>query len=278
MSPASLRLLLGLVGAVFVGLTAWSLRYFSDSQPLSAFGSGYSQPGLGQIGLAASDVLVVVHEQGRRRWRVSAQTLTLSRDRRTVSVDGIKQGTLYDAGGKPEVSLTAGHALYQVPFGQIGVAAPGTLRVDRGVRAVLLSAAQRPILTSQALVWDSRLGQLASPGPVTAAVPKLSVTAGGGTYDKPAGATASQAGRGVLRLGGSVHALLHSPRGLVTLDCPGLLWDAARDTAQSQGMVSALIPGDRGTAAATAVEANTRTGDLTVHGFRGTLRLPEGVE
>jgi len=277
-SPGALRLLLGLVGATFVGLTAWSLRYFSSSQPLSAFGSGYAQPDLGQIGLVASDVLVVVHERGRRRWRVSAGTLTLSRDRRTVSVNGIRQGMLYDAGGKPEVSLTAGHALYQVPFGQIGVAALGTLRVDRGVRAVLLSAAQRPVLTSQALVWDSMRSELTSPGQVTAAVPKLSVTAGSGTYDKPAGAAVSSTGRGTLRLGGSVHALLHSPRGLVTLDCPGLVWDAALDTARSQGPVTALIPGDRGTATADAIEADTRTGDLTVHGLRGTLRVPEGVE
>jgi len=275
MSLRGLRLLLSLVGIAFVGLTAWSLRYFSRYQTLTGFGQNYAQPGLGQIGLEASDVLVVAHEGGRRRWRVSARTLTFSRDRRSVSADGIRQGILYDTGGKPEVSLNAGHALYETPFGQIGASA-GTLRVDRGVRAVLFSP-QRPVLTSQALVWDSGRGQLASPGPLTAVVPRLSVTAGNGSYDKPPGAV-SEATRGTLRLGGSVHALLRSPRGLVTLDCPGLLWDAARDTAQSQGLVTALIPGDRGTATVAAAEANTRTGDLTLHDFRGTLRLPIGVE
>lgn len=278
MSPGGQRLLLGLVGGAFVGLTAWSLRFFSQVQPLLPFGSGYTQPGLEQVGLKADDVLVVASEGGRRRWRASATTLTLSRDRRTANVDGIHQGTLYDAAGRPEVSLEAGHALYAVPFGQIGTpTALGTLRVDGGVRAVLLSAAQKPVLTSTAFLWDSLRSELSSPGTVTAAVPKLSVTAGNGSYDKPAGA-ASQAGHGTLRLGGNVHALLHSPRGLVTLNCPGLVWDAARDTARSQGPVSALIPGDRGTAAAAAVEANTRTGALIVHGFKGTFRLPAGVE
>ena len=274
MNLRSLRLLLSLVGAAFVGLTGWSLRYFSRSQMLSALGQDYAQPGLGQIGLKAADVLVVAHEQGQRRWRVSARTLTLSRDRRSVSVDGIRQGTLYDAGGKPEVTLDAGHAFYATPFGQIGTGAMGTLRVDGGVRAVLLSA-QRPVLTSSALVWEPVLSRLTSPGPVTASVPKLSVTAGNGSYDKPRGA-ASLAARGTLRLGGNVHAFLHSTRGPVTLDCPGLTWDAAQDAVRSLGPVTALIPGGRGTVA--AAEASTKTGNLTLHGFRGTWRLPKGVE
>ena len=276
MRPPTLRLLLSLVGIAFVGLTAWSLRYFSRSQLLSALGQDYAQPGLGQIALKAGDVLVVAHEQGQRRWRVSAQTLTLSRDRRSVRVDGIRQGTLYDAGGKAEVSLTAGHALYATPFGQIGAGAMGTLRVDGGVRAVLLSA-QHPILTSGALVWDAARSELSSPGPVMAILPKLSVTAGNGAYDKPPGA-ATEAARGTLRLGGGVRALLHSTRGPVTLDCPGLTWDAAQDAVHSQGPVTALIPGDRGTATVTAAEANTKTGDLILHNFRGTLKLPHGVE
>jgi len=276
MSPRSLRLLLSLVGIAFVGLTAWSLRYFAHYQPLTALGQSYARPDLGQIGLEADDVLVVAHEGGRRRWRVSARTLTLSRDRRTVSVDGIRQGILYDTGGRPEVSLTAGRAVYQTPFWGGDVSAAGTLRVDKDVRAVIFSP-QRPVLTSQALVWDSLRSQLASPGPITAVVPRLSVTAGSGSYDKPPGA-ASQSTRGTLRLAGSVHALLHSPRGLVTLDCPGLTWDAAQNMARSQGPVMALIPGDRGTATVSAAEANTRTGDLTLNDFRGTLRLPPGVE
>ncbi len=276
MSPRSLRLLLGLLGAAFVALTAWSLRYFSHSQMLTALGQDYAQPGLGQIGLKAGDVLVVAHEQGRRRWRVSARTLTLSRDRRSVSVDGIKQGTLYGADGKPEISLDAGHALYATPFGQIGTGAMGTLRVDGGVRAILLSA-QRPVLTSRALAWDAARSELSSPGPVTASVSRLSVTAGNGTYDKPPGA-ATESARGTLRLGGGVRALLHSARGPVTLDCPGLTWDAAQNEVQSLGPVTALIPGDRGTATVTAAEANTKTGYLTLHDFRGTVRLPKGVE
>jgi len=276
MSLRSLRLLLVLVGVAFVGLSAWSLRYFSQYQPLTGLGQNYAQADLSQVGLEAGDVLVIAHEQGRRRWRVSARTLTLSRDRRTVGVDGIRQGILYDAGGRPEVSLTAGHALYQTPFGQIGAGPVGTLRVDGGVRAVLLNA-RRPVLMSQALVWDPLRSELTSPGPLTATVPRLSVTAGNGSYDKPTGAASAPA-HGTLRLGGSVRALLHTPQGLVTLACPGLTWAAAQDTVRSQGPVTALIPGGQGTATVAAAEANTKTGDLTLHDFRGTWRLPKGVE
>ncbi len=282
MSSLNLRLLLILVGIAFVGLTAWSLRYFSRYQPLTALGQSYVQPSLGRIGLQANDVLVVAHEHGRQRWRVAAKTLTFSRDRRMVVVDGIRRGLLYDGAGKPEVSLSAGHAVYQVPFGVVGASAMGTLRLDTGIRAVLLSARQQPVLTSQALVWDSLRSELSSPGPVTASVTRLSVTAGNGSYDKPPGAATAAseafAARGTLRLGGAVHALVRSPRGPVTLGCPGLTWDASQDAVRSLGPVSALIPGDRGTATAAAADVNTRTGNLTMHGFQGTLRLPRGVQ
>lgn len=277
MSPRDLRLLLSLVGIAFVGLTAWSLRYFSRYQTLTPLGQSYTQPSLGQIGLQANDVLVVAHEHGRQRWRVAVQKLTFSRDRRTVSVDVVRRGLLYDETGKPEVYLSAGHALYQVPFGVVGASPAGTLRLDTNIQAKLLSARQQPTLTSQALVWDSGRGELSSPGPLTASVPRLSVTAGSGEYDKPLGAAALPS-QGTLRLGGTVRAFVRSPRGPVTLNCPGLTWDAGGDRVRSLGPVSALIPGDRGTATVAAAEVNTHTGDLTLHGFRGTLRLPSRVQ
>lgn len=271
-----LRLLLSLLGIAFVGLTAWSLHYFSRYQPLTSLAQGYVQPGLGQIALQATDVLVVAHEGGRRRWRVSAQTLTFSRDRRTVSVDGIRQGLLYDGQGRTEASLTAGHAVYQTTFGPISDSAAGTLRLDTQIRAVLLTA-QHPVLQAQTLVWNSLNNRLSSPSPLTAILPRLSVKAGNADYDLPPGGT-TNAAQGTLRLGGGIHAVVHSTRGVTTLSCPGLTWDAARNLAQSLGPVTAQIPGGWGTATAASVAVDTRQGNLTGQGFRGTLRLPREVQ
>ena len=271
-----LRLLLSLLGIAFVALTAWSLHYFSRYQPLTSLAQNYVQPGLGQIALQASDVLVVAHEGGRRRWRVSARTLTFSRDRRTVSVDGIKQGLLYDERGRPEAALTAGHAVYQTTFGPISSAAAGTLQMDTQIRAVLLNA-QRPVLQTQVLTWDSLRGELSSPGPLTATVPRLSVTAGNATYNAPPGGAAGTV-HGILRLGGGIQAVVHSPRGLTTLSCPGLTWDASGYSVRSLGPVIAQIPGGWGTATASAIQVDTRQGNLTGQGFQGTLRLPSEVQ
>jgi len=276
MSLRNLRFLLSLTGIAFVALTAWSLRYFSHYQPLTSLSQGYLQPGLGQIGLEASDVLVVAHEDGRQRWRVAAKTLTFSRDRRTVSVEGIRQGLLYDLRGKPEASLRAGHAVYQTMFGTIGTTGGGILRMDTDVHAVLLSS-QQPVLETQGLVWDSLRNELSSPGRLTATLPRLSVTAGKAIYQLPVG-TALSASKGTLHLDGGIHAVINSPRGRTTLSCPGLNWDGAQSTARSLGPVTAEIPGGLGTATAADVQVNTHTGDLTGHGFQGTLRLPSGVQ
>lgn len=140
MSLRTLRILLLVVGIAFVGLTAWSLRFFSRYQPLAALTKNYTQAGLGQIGLQASDVLVVGHDAGRRRWQMAARTVTFSHDRHALSVDGIRQGLLFDRQAHPMISLTAGHAVYQTPFGTIGASvATGTLRMDGGILAVVLT-------------------------------------------------------------------------------------------------------------------------------------------
>lgn len=275
-SPRNLRTLLVLVGIAFVGLTAWSLRYFSRYQPLAALTHNYAQPGLGQIGLQADDVLVIGHDRGRRRWRMAARRVTFSRDRRSLSIDGIRQGLLYDKTAKPLVSVTAGHASYQTIFGSFSASSSGTLRMDGGIHAVVLTP-QRPILQAQALLWNSLQNQMSSPVPVTVTLPRLSVTAGNALYALPAGA-APAAAQGTLNLGGGIHAVLHSPRGLTTLNCPGLTWNGRDNLARSLGPVTAQIPGGLGMATAADIQADTKTGNLTGHGFAGTLRLSTEVQ
>ena len=270
------RILLICAGIVLTFLAAWSLRYFSGVEPLMALSKNYTKPGLGQIGLQAGVALVIGHERGHRLWRMSARTMTFSRDRRSLTVDGIRQGILYDSHERPLVSLTAGHAVWQTPFGALNFSNAGTLRMDRGVLATILIP-ERPLLQSQAVVWDSEHTQVVSPGPLSAAIPRLTVSAGSGTYSLPAVPPTFRRNTGgtggTLRLSSGVHALFQSRNGPATLDCPGLDWDSASDMASSRGLVTARIPGGLGTASAADASANTRTGDLSGHGFQGTLLL-----
>ncbi len=276
MSLRSLRILLALVGIAFVGLTAWSLRYFGRYQPLAALTQNYNQPDLGQIGLQADDVLVVGHEAGRRRWRMAARTVTFSRDRRSLSVDGIRQGLLFDQKARPLISMTAARAVYQTPFGSIGGADTGTLRMDGGILAVVLSP-DKPILQTQALVWDALRNQLTCPGPVTVALPRLSVKAGNASYAPPPGGL-SDAARGTLSLGSGVQAILHNARGQATLNCLGLTWNGTQNLARSQGPVTAQIPGNFGTVTASGIQVDTKTGNLTGQDIHGTMALSGVVQ
>jgi hypothetical protein len=267
------RVLLVCVGIAAAVLAAVSLRYFSQYQPLSAFTNGGLLGGTEQIALEADDVQVVGRSAGKVRWRFAAQTVTLSRDRRVVSISGIRRGALYAADSRPSVSLTADRASYTTPFGILGVSGMGALQVSGNVKASVLSPAH-PSFRTQQIVWDSASNTLSCPVPVTATLPKLLVTAGSAQYASPPGGPE----RGVMRLSGGVHARFDSTRGIATLDCPGLTWNAAGQSAQTVGPVTATIPGGLGTAAASDISVNTQTGDLSGHGFRGTLRLSHEVQ
>ena len=311
MSLRTVRTLLVVVGITFVVLTAWSLRFFAGTEALASLTQGYAQTGLGEIGLQATDVIVVGHAGGRRRWRMAAGTVTFSRDRRSLTVEGIRNGLLYDGRGKPQVSLSAAHAAYQTPFGAMGFSSGANLRMDGRIRATVLAAPQ-PVLVTQSLTWDSFRSQISSPTPVSVTLPRLTVTAGSGAYSLPPGMSPTEprgtltltgnvqavlphlsvsagnavytpppgrstpATQGTLTASGGVRAALQSTRGTTLLSCPGLTWDGAHDLAHSLGPVTVQIPGGNGTAA--DVLANTKTSDLTAHGFKGTFRLSGEVQ
>lgn len=271
------RTILILVGIALTIVAAWSLRYFSGVEPLTVLSRNYSQAGLGQIGLKASDAHVIGHERGHRRWRMTAQTVTFSRDRRSLTVDGIRDGVLYDVHTHPLISIKAAHAVWQTPLGALSPANTGTLRLEGGVLATVLTP-EHPILQSQAVVWDSLRTQVISPGTVSAAIPRLTVTAGSGTYVLPGKAPNSQSAGGTLILSRGILGVFQSRNGPATLSCPGLIWNSTQNVAQSQGPVKAQIPGGLGMATATDIQANTRTGDLSGHGFSGTLLLSTEVQ
>ena len=261
------------LGLAFAVLAALSLRYFSSGDPLKALTGGGMLSETGQIALEADDVQVVGRSAGKIRWRMTARSVALSRDRRVIAIEGIRRGALYAADGKPAVSLTASRASYETPFGMLGLGSAGVLRVEENVQASVLTPAH-PNLRSQLILWDSQSNELSSPGAVTASLPKLRVTAGSARYDSPPGAPA----HGTMALGSGVHARFDSTRGTATLDCPGLTWNADTQTARTTGAVTALIPGGLGTASAADITVNTHTGDLSGHGFKGTLRLSGVVQ
>lgn len=265
------RVILVGVGVFVAAFAAVSLRYFQN-QTLAAL-PGVGAAGPAQAGLEADDVQVVGRSGGKVRWRFAARIATLSQDRRSLAVGGIHRGAMYAADGRPVVTLTADHASYATPFGVLGLSGMGTLRVDGHVQASVAGAAH-PSLRTEQLLWDSASNTLFCPGAVTAAMPKLSVAAGNAQYLSPPDAPA----HGVMRLGGGVQARFNSAHGLVPVNCPGLTWDAAGQSAQTTGPVTTAIPGGLGTASADQIEVNTRTGDLSGQGLRGTLRLSPEVQ
>ena len=266
-----------LVGIVLTMVAAWSLRYFSGVEPLTVLSKNYSQAGLGQIGLKASDAHVIGHERGHQRWRMTAQTVTFSRDRRSLTVDGIRNGFFYDIHTHPLISIQAAHAVWQTPLGALSPANAGTLRLEGGVLATVLTP-EHPILRSEAVIWDSLRTQVISPGTVSAAIPRMTVSAGSGTYTLPSMTPNSKNAGGTLILSRGIMGVFQSRNGPATLTCPGLIWNSAQNAAQSQGPVKAQIPGGLGMATATDIRANTRTGDLSGHGFSGTLLLSTEVQ
>lgn len=268
MSLTALRLLLVSLGILFVLGTAWALRYFTRSQGLAPFAQSYLQPGLGGVALEALDVHVVGHDHGRRRWRMTADAATFSRDRRTATVLGIRQGVLLDDRGRPAISVTAASAVYASPFGGLDAPGSGILTLSGHVRAVVLTR-QRPTLQAETLAWNVPRGELSSPGSLSATLPRLHVTAGRAVYNAPPG----KPDLGRLQLSGGVRAQFQSTRGRTVLSCPGLLWNAAENTARSLGPVQAAIPGGLGAASAGDVVVNTKTGSLQGHSFQGSMSV-----
>ncbi len=267
------RVLLAGVGIAAALGAAASLRFFSH-EALTALPGSEQAGGPEQAALEADNVQVVGRSEGKVRWRVAAELATLSRDRHIISVAGIQGGLLDSAagGGRPVVSLASDHASYATPFGVLGFSGTGALRVEGHVRASVHGA--YPSLRTEQVVWDAASNTLTCPGAVTAALPKLTVSAGNAQYLSPPDAPA----RGVMRLGGGIQARFSSTRGLATLDCPGLTWSADAGSGQTTGPVTARIPGGLGTASAASIVVSTRTGDLTCRGFQGTLRLSPEVQ
>ncbi len=273
------RFLLGGGGILILAVAAASLRFFSAGHPLEALTSGGLNAQAASPALEADDVQVIGRGGGTVHWRLTARHGSLSRDRRVLIAAGVRRATLYADGGKRTAgTLSADTASYSSPFGMLGSA--GQLQVSGHVRATVRASApgakspQTAVFQTSLLTWDTSSNILTCPSAVSATLPKLSVVAGSAQYQSPPAKPAS----GVLTLGAGVHADFSSNRGQATLSCAGLIWNAAASSARTVGPVSVTIPGGLGTASADDITVSTRTGDLSGHGLRGTLRLAPGVQ
>ena len=270
------RLLMVGLGAAFVAVSAWSLRYFGRYQPFADLSNGQMNA-FNAPGLEVSDAVVTGRQDGKRRWQVAARQITVSRDRRTVTVNGITDARLFDAQERPLLSAQAGQASYETPLFGLIAGASSILHLAGGIHARALRPAGLTLQTD-GLLCNLTLNQVSTVGPVSARLPRLALTAGHAVYTAPVGSapalghTETLAG-GTLSLDGGVRSLVQSRGGPATLTTQGLVWEAASGQARSLGPVSALLPGNFGTAAAGDVQVDTRTGNLSLHHLHGTFQV-----
>lgn len=173
------RLAVIAVALVIAGATVWSMHRFQRYQPFANLAGGTQPGGLARISLLIQDATVTGREDGLRRWQLSCDAITFSRDRREVAVDGIRNGLLYDKRGTKLVSVTASHARYSTPYGDlIASQAPigGTLKLFGGIQATTLGTS-RFHLTSDRLNWDPQNGVAECPGRVDASAKGTHATA-----------------------------------------------------------------------------------------------------
>ncbi len=178
-----------LIAVALTALTVASLRRFRQYQPLADLGQTAPAGGLGNVGLQIQDATVTGREDGRMRWRVWCGTITLSRDRRQVSVDGVRRGLFYVSEHRPAVSIRAGHAVYATAYGdlmQSGSPGAGLLRLFGGIEARVL-VGPGVTLQGDALTWDALRDTVSCPGLITARFPGGTATGQGLELDAHTG-------------------------------------------------------------------------------------------
>jgi len=107
---------------------------------------------------------IVLKSEGNRLWEMSADSIEVSRDRRTTVMDGLKNGKLY-RDGKPIVTLTAARAVYD--------SQTRILRVFGGVTATTASGL---VLTTDVVEWSEKSRRLLCPGRVVVRTKEATIT------------------------------------------------------------------------------------------------------
>ena len=158
-----------LLAVVVAVVTIWSYRSLGRYRPFADL-MNPQMNSMGEMELQVSEATVTGRTAGAVRWRVKAKTISVSRDRYTVTADGIHDGYFYDTHERPIVRMSAMHASYQSPGGLLGTTPSSLLQLSGGVQALVLKPGG-PTFQTESLVWDERNHLVQAPGEATAVFP-----------------------------------------------------------------------------------------------------------
>jgi len=230
------------LAAIFAVVLAQGLRFYGHYHPFADLVGGAARLGPPPASLRVSDAVVTGRTGGRIRWRIKAQSITLSQDRSQVTVQGIHDGLFLAPTGRALFSLKAGQAVYQKPFGVTLLDTPnsisgGFLSVGGGIEGRAL-AAGGPTLSSDTLTWDIVHNEVRSLGRTQARFPP------------------------------GTHAI-----GGMTMQATTLVWDTASNTLTAPGTVTATFADGVSRVQGTNISVDAKQGTLSLHNLHGTFRI-----
>ncbi|MEO7718134.1 MAG: LPS export ABC transporter periplasmic protein LptC [Capsulimonas sp.] len=161
--------LLLLLAIVVAGVTIWSYKTLGRYQPFADLMNPRRNP-MGEMQLQISNAIVTGRDEGKVKWRVKAKAIFVSRDRYTVTADGIHDGFFYDDNERPILQMSARTATYQAPGGFGAEAAFSSLQLNGGIEARVLKAGG-PTFRTDSLIWNGQKHLVQAPGQVTAIFP-----------------------------------------------------------------------------------------------------------
>ena len=110
-------------------------------------------------------------ENGKLAWQLRLQQIALTRGGTTVGAIGVKEGLIYDAGGKPVVRVTAKTVK--------GDTLSKNFQLDGDVHVV---SDQGAVITTEQVTWNQGEQKLNCPGPVTVKTKDAVITSSGVDY------------------------------------------------------------------------------------------------
>lgn len=165
-----------------VALTTYLYRYYGRYQPFADLVS-QSVAQSSDIGIEINDASIVVRSHGHSRLHVSAGKIEFSRDRRTITIDNLHDGVLYDNAGRPAVRVAAGEVVYTTPTADLSDTTDSSLRLTGGVTASTVHSGG-PTISTDDVVWNAYRKTVTTARPVRITFPHESgkATANGVVY------------------------------------------------------------------------------------------------
>lgn len=163
MAGTKVRIVGGVAALIIsIGLAAWAVWVWRGA---GASGERESrEPETPPVSIRES---VIRHsEGGRLNWQLAVKDIEMSAGGRTVAAEGLKDGLLYDAEGRPVLRLTAGQAKYN------------TVRKDFELTGSVEAVSHRgAVITTEKVQWVPEEQTLRCPGQVTMKAEGITLTA-----------------------------------------------------------------------------------------------------